>query len=74
MTRERTGSIHILPVKRMARPPAMTAAVERVSPSMWRKTPRMLTSPEKRQSRVAMVAVHQDTGGGDVHHQAGLDG
>jgi hypothetical protein len=33
----------------------MTAAVERVSPSMWRKTLRMLTSPEERQRRVAMV-------------------
>ena len=33
----------------------MTAAVESVSPSMCRKTLRMLTSPENFQSRVAMV-------------------
>ena len=58
----------------MPAPPAMTAAVESVSPSMWRKTERMLTSPENFQRRVGDGAVHQDAGGGDVHHQARLDG
>jgi len=55
MMSERTGSIHMMPVKRIAAPPAMTAAVESVSPSMWRKTERMLTSPENFQSRPAMA-------------------
>ncbi len=54
MMRERTGSIHCRWVKRMAPPPAMTAAVERVSPSMWRKTERMLTSFENFQRRAAI--------------------
>ena len=74
MSSESTGSIHSRPVRRMARPPTMTAAVEMVSPSMCRKTLRMLTSPENFQSRAAMAAVHQDAGGGDDHHQSRLDG
>ena len=55
MRSESTGSIHMMPVKRMPAPPAMTAAVESVSPSMCRKTERMLTSPENFQSRAAMA-------------------
>ena len=49
------GSIQVRPLNRMAAPPAMTAAVDSVSPSMCRKTLRMLTSREKRQRRVATV-------------------
>src|SRR5579871_3203739 len=73
MMMERMGSIQVMPVKRMAAPPTMTAAVERVSPSMWRKTLRMLTSPEKRQRRVATVPFMR-TPAADDHHDAWLDG
>ena len=73
MIMESTGSIRVMPVKRMAAPPTMTAAVESVSPSMWRKTLRMLTSPEKRQSRVATVPFIRTPSCGDVHHQPGLN-
>ena len=52
---ERTGSIHVMCVNRIAAPPTITAAVESVSPSMCRKTLRMFTSPEKRESSVATV-------------------
>ncbi len=44
MTSERTGSIQFWPVSRMPAPPAMTAAVESVSPAMWRKALCRLTS------------------------------
>ena len=71
---ESTGSIHMTPVNRMAAPPAMTAAVESVSPSMCRKTLRMLTSPEELPEQGGDGAVHQDAGGGDGHHEARLDG
>ena len=50
-----TGSIHIMPLARIPTPPAITAAVDSVSPSMCRKTERMLTSPENFHSRPAMA-------------------
>ena len=55
MRSERAGSSHNAPVARIPAPPAMTAAVERVSPSMCRKTVRMLTLPEERQRSAAMA-------------------
>ena len=61
-----------LPVKRMAAPPTMTAAVESVSPSMCRKTLRMLTSPEKRHSRAATVPFMMTPASATIHHQPGL--
>ena len=55
MRSERAGSSQNAPVARMPAPPAMTAAVERVSPSMCRKTVRMLTSLEEFQRSAAMA-------------------
>ena len=37
MMSDSTGSIQYQPVKAIAKPPTMTAAVEMVSPSMWMK-------------------------------------
>ncbi len=73
MMRERTGSIHCMWVTRMAPPPAMTAAVERVSPSMWMKTERMLTSFENFQSRAAMPPFMRTPATATLHHEFGLD-
>jgi len=39
----------------MPAPPAMTAAVESVSPAMWRKAERMFTSRATPQSRAAIT-------------------
>ena len=55
MMRERTGSIQYRPEKRMAAPPTMTAAVERVSPAMWMKAERRLTSRATPQRSAAMT-------------------
>ena len=55
MRSERTGSIQFWPVSRMPAPPAMTAAVERVSPAMWMKAERMFTSRATLQRRAAMT-------------------
>ena len=52
---ERAGSSQNAPVARIPAPPAMTAAVESVSPSMCRKTVRMLTSEDDFQSIAAMA-------------------
>ena len=74
MSSERTGSIQFWPVSRMPAPPAMTAAVESVSPAMWRKARAQVHvaghAPEQRGDH----AVHQHAGGGHDHHQPGLHG
>ena len=44
MSSERTGSIQLWPVSRMPAPPAITAAVESVSPAMCRNALRRFTS------------------------------
>ncbi len=49
------GSIQVMPLNRIVAPPAITAAVDRVSPSICRKTLWILTSREKRQRSVATV-------------------
>ena len=45
----------VRPVSRMPAPPAMTAAVESVSPAMWRKAERRFTSRATPHSRAAIT-------------------
>ena len=55
MPKESAGSIQFWPVTRIAQPPPMTAAVDSVSPSMWRKALRMFRSLLLRHSMMEMT-------------------
>ena len=55
ITSESTGSIQFCPVSRMPAPPAITAAVESVSPAMCRKAERKFTSRATPHSSAAMT-------------------
>ena len=74
MMSERTGSIHIMPVKRMASAAGDDGGGgERVAQHVEEDGADVDVAGELPEQG-GDGAVHQDAGGGDVHHQAGLHG